>query len=77
MLPLFPARSKTHQELKKFVKKVDEIVITEKRKVLSQGKGASKVNDHEKDLLTLMIEAGEDGYGALSDYDLRVCSIRS
>lgn len=74
LLRLFPKRRKAHQDLTKFLNKLDEIII-HKRQVLE---GTIKndeqpVDDHNKDLLTLMLEAQQhDGESAMTNEELKV-----
>jgi cytochrome P450 len=70
-LGLFPERQKKHESLNKLNKLFDEI-IEHKKSELAKG-SASKVEENEKDLLTLMIEAGGEDTGkeALTSAELR------
>lgn len=69
-LRLFPERQKKHESLNKLNKLLDEIIEHKKSEL---AKGASNVEESEKDLLTLMIEAGngDDQQEALTDEELR------
>ncbi|KAI8145132.1 cytochrome P450, partial [Fennellomyces sp. T-0311] len=70
-LSLFPKRQKVHQETIRFIQMLDEVVAN-KRRILNQGRRVhDDTNDNDKDLLTLMIEAGQEGKGTLSDRELR------
>ncbi|KAI9314941.1 cytochrome P450 [Dichotomocladium elegans] len=62
---LFPSRVRAHQELTKLLEKIDT-VIAAKRQMIRDTQ-----DEREKDLLTLMIEAGEKGDGILSDEELK------
>jgi cytochrome P450 len=57
LLNLFPARQKQHKNVEK-MDKLFYSIIEHKKKALSKAK--SDVEEGEKDLLTLMIEAGHD-----------------
>ncbi|KAJ2955884.1 hypothetical protein NQZ79_g8173 [Umbelopsis isabellina] len=68
---LFPERQKKHNNLKK-LNELFATVISHKKRVLSTDQSAGEEN--EKDLLTLMIEAGKnegDGVEPLTDVELR------
>ncbi|KAI9251375.1 cytochrome P450 [Phascolomyces articulosus] len=69
---LFPKRRKSHEELDLFLDKIQEI-ITHKREVLANSDKEStpdkKIN--EKDLLTLMLEAGEEENNRLTDEEIK------
>ncbi|KAI9276458.1 cytochrome P450 [Umbelopsis sp. AD052] len=68
---LFPERQKKHESLNRLNKLFDQII---KNKKLELAKGASNnVEDNEKDLLTLMIEAGngDDQHEPLTSEELR------
>ncbi|KAI8094932.1 cytochrome P-450 cyp509A1 [Gilbertella persicaria] len=68
---LFPKRKAIHDKLDIFLKMMDN-VITTKRKDIRQGKVTNdNLEEHEKDILTLMIEAEERGEGILTDTDLK------
>ncbi|CAO3671169.1 unnamed protein product [Umbelopsis ramanniana] len=69
-LGLFPERQKKHESLNKLNKLFDEIIEHKKSEL---AKGASNVEESEKDLLTLMIEAGngDDQQEALTAEELR------
>jgi cytochrome P450 len=54
-LGLFPERQKKHESLNRLNKLFDQIIEHKKSEL---AKGASNVEENEKDLLTLMIEAG-------------------
>ncbi|KAG2175879.1 hypothetical protein INT44_000357 [Umbelopsis vinacea] len=69
-LGLFPERQKKHESLNRLNSLFNQII---EHKKLELAKGASNVEDNEKDLLTLMIEAGngENDQEALTDEELR------
>jgi cytochrome P450 len=69
-LGLFPERQKKHESLNKLNKLFDQIIEHKKSELT---KGASNVDDNEKDLLTLMIEAGngDDQHEPLTSEELR------
>jgi hypothetical protein len=67
---LFPRRMQLHQDLKRFLSKIEDI-IAEKRTKLAQGR--SQLDETEKDLCTLMLEAEANGEGStLSNSELMV-----
>jgi cytochrome P450 len=69
-LGLFPERQKKHESLDKLNKLFDQIIEHKKSEL---AKGASNADDNEKDLLTLMIEAGNgnDQHEPLTSEELR------
>lgn len=76
LLRLFPKRRRAHQDLSKFLNKMDEIII-HKRKVLEESNHSNQqhMDDHDKDLLTLMLEAQrQDGEVVLTNEELKVDS---
>ena len=72
-LRFFPKRQRVHDELTKFLDMLDK-VIANKRQILSQKhQSLDQIKENEKDLLTLMLEAGnEDGQDQLCDEELKV-----
>ncbi|CDS08861.1 hypothetical protein LRAMOSA10222 [Lichtheimia ramosa] len=73
LLHLFPKRRRAHQDLTKFLNKMDEIII-HKRKVLEESNHSNQqhMDDHDKDLLTLMLEAQrQDGEVVLTNEELK------
>ncbi|CAO3683430.1 unnamed protein product [Umbelopsis vinacea] len=65
---LFPSRVQLHQDLKLFLRKIEDIIV-EKRAKLAEGR--SLLDETEKDLCTLMLEAEADGEGSsLSNSEL-------
>ncbi|KAI9276460.1 cytochrome P450 [Umbelopsis sp. AD052] len=69
-LGLFPERKKKHESLNRLDKLLDQII---QHKKLELATGGSNVDDNEKDLLTLMLEAGQgdDEKEALTSEELR------
>nr|BDB32844.1 cytochrome P450 monooxygenase [Thamnidium elegans] len=70
LLWLFPKRKILHQKLDIFMDKLDQ-VIQSKRNQLSEGHTSNIDLEHERDLLTLMIESEQRGDGALTDLELK------
>ncbi|KAI8579670.1 hypothetical protein K450DRAFT_240950 [Umbelopsis ramanniana AG] len=70
LLPLFPERQKKHESLDKLNGLFNEIIQHKKSEL---AKGGSNVDDNEKDLLTLMLEAGngDDDKDPLTSEELR------
>lgn len=58
---LFPRRVQLHQDLKRFISKIENIIVN-KRAQLAEGR--SQLDEAEKDLCTLMLEAEADGEGS-------------
>ncbi|KAI9265011.1 cytochrome P450 [Phascolomyces articulosus] len=69
-LSFFPKRQQAHQELGIFLDKMQEI-IRRKRGILAQDHTIAEKKTSEKDLLTLMLEASEEGNGKLTDEELQ------
>lgn len=56
---LFPDRQKRHQDLTEFMNMLNDVIV-HKRRVLKENKDAlNQIKDHEKDLLTLLLEESE------------------
>ncbi|KAI8144465.1 cytochrome P450 [Fennellomyces sp. T-0311] len=68
-LSFFPERKKRHEELTVFLDMMQQIV-TKKRESL-QTVESLNVKQSEKDLLTLMLEASEEGNGMMTDEELK------
>ena len=68
---LFPKRKRAHQELDIFLGKIQEI-ISKKREILANDSSIAEKKTSEKDLLTLMLEASQEGNGKLTDEELQV-----
>lgn len=71
LLPFNPPRKHKHAEADKFLGMIDQIIL-EKRKTLQNKSSTPEEQDEEKDLLTMMIEAGRSGQGGLTNEELRV-----
>ncbi|KAI8579674.1 hypothetical protein K450DRAFT_240971 [Umbelopsis ramanniana AG] len=69
-LGLFPERQKKHESLNRLNTLFDQIIENKKSEL---AKGASNVEENEKDLLTLMMEAGngDDQHEPLTSEELR------
>ncbi|KAI8143746.1 cytochrome P450 [Fennellomyces sp. T-0311] len=65
---LFPERAERHEQLTTFLDMLQGI-ITQKREILKKNEKAD-IKDNEKDLLTLLLEAGNDGGDSLTDNEL-------
>lgn len=71
---LIPDRQKAHDNLTDFLNMLDTI-INDKREQIA-AKKAAEIEDHEKDLLTLMIESEmnpESDGAVMSNEELKVC----
>ncbi|KAI9248283.1 cytochrome P450 [Phascolomyces articulosus] len=62
-----PERRKAHQELSKFLDMMSSIADHKRQALLNKKASSLDKNDHEKDLLTLMVEAEHEGQGRLTD----------
>lgn len=58
---LFPRRVQLHQDLKRFIGKIEDIIVNKRAKL---AEGRSQLDEAEKDLCTLMLEAEADGEGS-------------
>ena len=67
---LIPGREKKHQQLAEFFDLLGTI-INHKREAFKE-KNTSNVKDREKDLLTLMMEAGSEDGEPMTDEELKV-----
>lgn len=70
---MFPHRVSAHKDLDRLLANIDNVIAERKAEMASNAINPSKVPDAEKDILTLMLEAGQQGEGKLSDLELRVC----
>lgn len=70
---MFPHRVSAHKDLDRLLANIDNVIAERKAEMASNATNPSKVPDAEKDILTLMLEAEQQGEGKLSDLELRVC----
>lgn len=70
-LSWFPQRAKVHKELDIFLSMLDD-VIAKKREAIKQGLTNDALEENERDLLGLMIEAEERGEGIMDNEELKV-----
>lgn len=70
---MFPRRVSAHKDLDRLLANIDNVIAERKAEMASNAINPSKVPDAEKDILTLMLEAEQQGEGKLSDLELRVC----
>lgn len=70
LLVLLPVKRRRMAAIDKLNRKLDEMA-QKKRREIQKGSYSNKL-DSEKDLLTLMLEAENNGEGLLSDTELRV-----
>ncbi|OAD75061.1 CYP509 protein, partial [Phycomyces blakesleeanus NRRL 1555(-)] len=66
---LFPKRQRTHRELDTFLEMLDDVIVKKRADIASNNKNPH-LQENEKDLLTLLIEASKEGSGSLSDQEL-------
>ncbi|KAG2204329.1 hypothetical protein INT47_009371 [Mucor saturninus] len=69
-LSWFPQRAKVHKELDIFLSMLDD-VISKKRAAIKQGVTNDALEENERDLLGLMIEAEERGEGIMDNEELK------
>ncbi|KAI9476252.1 MAG: cytochrome P450 [Benjaminiella poitrasii] len=68
---MFPKRRAMHQDMDRFLAMLDDIIV-HKREKIERGETTNGVlEESEKDLLTLMIEAEQKGEGSLSNEELK------
>ncbi|CDS03770.1 hypothetical protein LRAMOSA01171 [Lichtheimia ramosa] len=70
LLPFNSMRKHKHDEANKFLDMIDQIIL-EKRNALQNKSSTPEEQEQEKDLLTMMIEAGRSGQGGLTNEELR------
>ncbi|KAI9263216.1 cytochrome P450 [Phascolomyces articulosus] len=68
ILFMMPERQKVHQELSELLTMLRELIIRKRQELKEMKK--SNIVENEKDVLTLMIEAENEGNGAISDDEL-------
>lgn len=68
---MFPSRVKVHQELEIFLSKITEVIV-DKRASFKKSGVMDSVDDSDKDLCTLMIEAEESEGGKLTNEQMMV-----
>jgi cytochrome P450 len=67
---LFPERQRLHRELERFNKMIESIIVEKREKIKDGFYDVSE--DHEKDLLTLMLETeSSEGY-SMTNEDIQV-----
>lgn len=72
LLCLSPKRQLVHKELARFLDMLDQVII-KKREVIANGTNRNvALEENEKDLLTLLIEAEAKGEGVMSNQELKV-----
>lgn len=72
---MFPRRVAAHKDLDKLLGNIDRVVMERKAEMASSNSKFSKIPEAEKDILTLMLEAEQQGEGKLSDLELKVYTI--
>ncbi|KAI9469994.1 MAG: cytochrome P450 [Benjaminiella poitrasii] len=70
LLGLFPKRKQIHCEMNRLLEMMDQ-VIEKKRKDLEDNRQNEFLEEHERDLLTLMMESEKRGEGVMTDKDLK------
>ncbi|KAL9559225.1 hypothetical protein MBANPS3_000542 [Mucor bainieri] len=68
---MFPHRVAAHRDLDKLLGNIDRVIEERKAELASSKSKFSTIPDAEKDILTLMLEAVQQGEGKLSDPELR------
>jgi cytochrome P450 len=69
---MFPKRQEAHQQLDRFTEMLEQIIV-KKREAIENGTNQNEsLEENEKDLLTLMIEAEANGEGIMSNKELKV-----
>lgn len=69
---MFPSRVRLHKVLEAFLARIDDIIV-EKRALIANNGGIGSLDDSEKDLCTLMIEAESGEGGTLTNEQMMVC----
>ncbi|GAN04773.1 cytochrome P450 [Mucor ambiguus] len=68
---MFPHRVAAHKDLDKLLGSIDKVVMERKAEMASNNSKFAHIPDAEKDILTLMLEAEQQGEGKLSDLELK------
>lgn len=70
---MFPHRVAAHKDLDKLLSNIDKVVTERKTEMALKDSKFCNIPEAEKDILTLMLEAEQQGEGKLSDLELKVC----
>ena len=73
LLFLMPERRKVHKELSELLTMLRELIVYKRQEI--KEKKESDIEENEKDVLTLMIEAENEGNGTISDDELLVTTL--
>ena len=73
LLFLMPERRKVHQELSELLAMLRGLIVHKRQEI--KEKKESNIEEKEKDVLTLMIEAENEGNGTISDDELLVIDV--
>ncbi|CEP14750.1 hypothetical protein [Parasitella parasitica] len=68
---MFPHRVSAHKDLDRLLANIDNVIVQRRAEMASKDRKTSNILDAEKDILTLMLEAEQQGDGKLSDLELR------
>lgn len=68
---LIPSRDQLHKDLDVFLSRINDVIV-EKRALIADKGGIDSLDDNEKDLRTLMIEAEEGEGGTLTNEEMMV-----
>lgn len=69
---MFPHRVAAHKDLDKLLDNIDKVVMERKAEMATKNSRFANIPEAEKDILTLMLEAEQQGEGKLSDLELKV-----
>lgn len=72
---MFPHRVSAHKDLDRLLANIDNVIAEKRAEMAVNGTSSSNIPAAEKDILTLMLEAEQQGEGKLSDLELRVCTL--
>lgn len=72
LLWLSPKRQAVHREVERFTAMIDQIIIKKREAIATGTNQNDALEENEKDLLTLMIEAQAKGEGIMSNKELKV-----
>lgn len=69
---MFPKRVSIHQEMARFVHMLQDVIDHKRLALQDKNYQNDALEENERDLLTLLMESGDRGEGAMSDEELMV-----
>ncbi|KAI8377163.1 cytochrome P450 [Choanephora cucurbitarum] len=68
---MFPKRKAVHHQLSLFLKMMDDVIVNKRQEIQAGNTSNKHLNESEKDILTLLIEAEQRGEGVMTDEVLK------